>query len=86
VPDYKEIIMMGDGLGMGMGDGYMWLVWLAFAAVFIWVVKGLFMEARGLRNQGKSPLEILQERYARGEVDQEEFMQKSKELSNGEMR
>jgi putative membrane protein len=70
--------MMGwnwdDGAWLGMGIGM--LVWLVFAVVIVWlVVRALTaLDRRGSdgRNQA-APDEILRERFARGEIDAEEY-------------
>jgi len=73
--------MMFDGHGWGFGGGFMWLFWILLIAVVVWIVKGAV--GSGLPGNGpreKTPLEILEERFARGEIDQEEFEQKRKLL------
>jgi len=45
------------------------------------LAKWLFGSARGSdRSGGRGALDILQERYARGEIDKEEFEQKKRDL------
>ena len=69
--------MMGDGFGMG--GGFLGLFWITLLVlVVVWVFR-----AAGSRDRStqKSALELLQERYARGEIDREEFIQKRKDLS-----
>ena len=71
--------MMGWYNGMGWGGWIlMTLVMLAFWALVIFAVVAVF---RGLghgsgpvdRPSRRDPLEILQERFARGEIDAEEY-------------
>jgi len=72
--------MMGDGFGMGFGGGFMWLFWILLIAVIAWIVKTA-MDSRGSPlDQERSALDILKERYAKGEIDREEFQQKRKDL------
>ena len=67
--------MMGNGFGMGFGGGLMWLFWILLIIVIVWVVKASM--GSGTRSETrKSAIDILKERYARGEIDQEEFEQK----------
>lgn len=77
--------MMGGFYGWG-GFGWGWLMmifWWALLLIIIFlVVKWLI----GLSNQNKekpetkSPLNILKERYAKGEINKEEFEQKKKDV------
>lgn len=68
----------------GFGFGH-WifgvLFWLVIIVVLIAVVRGLSGAGGGDRVRDKSAREILEERYARGEIDQEEFERKKKDLS-----
>ena len=70
---------MSDGFGMGFGGGFMWLFWIFLIIVIIWLV--MTMSGRKeLSTKQNSALDILKERYAKGEIDQQEFVQKRKEL------
>ena len=61
----------------------MWLFWLL---IVILVVVGSQGWAWGgsSRRQPKSALEILDARYARGEIDRDEYEQKQSDLARGE--
>ena len=67
---------MYDYMGFGMG-GYMGLFWLIPLGLIIWVAI-VVLDSR--KEQSKSSLDILRERYAKGEIDQQEFEQKRREL------
>ena len=76
-----------DGFWMwGMGGILMVLFWilviLAIAALVRWLaVGGGHPPARREEDRGgRRALEILEERYARGEIDREEFQAKKKDL------
>ena len=69
--------MMGPTMGI-----FMLLFWGV-------VIFGLILAVRWLADRGKAdqaneprqaPLDILEQRYARGEIDREEFEQKKKDL------
>ncbi len=74
---------MMDGFGWGPGFGWIsmivfWgLVILAIAALAKWLMQ---QSPGGVSPRDKTPLEILQERYARGEINREEYEQKRQDL------
>ncbi len=66
---------------MGLGWIFMLLFWvlviLGIAALVRWLGTG----SSGRREaERKTPLEIIQERYARGEIKREEYEQKRRDL------
>ena len=64
---------MFDGHGFGFGGGFMWLFWILLLVAIIWAIKAMAFADRRNGRAEKSPLEILEERLARGEIDEEEF-------------
>ena len=67
----------GHGWGMGFG----WILGLAILVVVIWIiVKALNQSTSNNQQRDKSALDILKERYAKGEIDKEEFEQKKQDL------
>jgi putative membrane protein len=46
----------------------------------VWLVKSFVAGNGGASGKGKSALDVLKERYARGEIDQQEFEQKRRDL------
>ncbi len=65
----------------GFMGGFMWIFWIAIIVCIIFLVKWRVMQCRpGGPQQGESSSEILKKRYARGEIDKEEFEQKKKDL------
>ena len=71
---------MFDGHGFGFGGGFMWLFWILLIVEIAWAVKATAFPDRRNGGADKSPLEILQDRLARGEIDEEEFERKRKLL------
>jgi putative membrane protein len=80
--DYGNMGMSG-GMGWGMGFGWLLFVvfWALVIAALVLVVKKLMAptQAAGGAPQ-QTPLEILQSRYARGEIEREEYEQKKRDL------
>jgi putative membrane protein len=79
-PPYRWEHPMGMRGAWGFGLGFLML--LFWAAVIV----GIVLLIRWLISQGKvappdSALEILRQRYARGEIDKEEFEVKKRDLS-----
>lgn len=71
---------MRDGVdGMFFGGGYMWILWLILLVVVVYVLKDLVVGNSG-RSSEDDALEILRQRYARGEIDEQEFEQRKQEL------
>jgi putative membrane protein len=65
----------------GYGGGMMWFFWVLIIVALVGFV--MFATRRGGIPPGneKSALEILKERYAKGEIDREEFEQKKKDIN-----
>jgi len=88
--------MMGPGIGMGpgmMGGGYgmgwiwtiiMFAFWIAVIVGVIFLIRWLAITMRTGGQSARledSALEILKRRYARGEINKEEFEEKKKDLA-----
>jgi len=68
---------MMDGWGWGMGLG--WLI--AIAAIVLLVVAIMRISDRGRTGgSGESALDILKKRYARGEIDKQEYERLRRDL------
>ena len=65
------------GWGSGMGIG-MLLFWGLLIAAVVVMLRG--SRDSGNHESGKSALDILQQRYARGEIGREEYEQKKRDL------
>ncbi len=70
----------GDWMGsMGGFMGFGWIVILIAIVAVVWLLmRGPF--AGGAQTERRSALDILKERYARGEIGREEFEQKKRDL------
>ncbi len=81
----------GDGVGMWhgtwgwghmvVGGLMMLLFWAAVIALIVLIVRWLSGSAREQRPPDRSALEILEERFARGEIEREEFEEKRRLLA-----
>jgi len=67
-------------MGYGYGGTFMWLIVLVLVGVVIYY---LLQISRSKGSDGsiiETPLDILKKRYAKGEIDKEEFDRKKKDL------
>lgn len=84
----------GFGPQWGMMDGYggfgmiVWLVILiAIVALVVWLVRSAgptgvhYLPPHQPPQQRSAGLDILEERYARGEINREEYLQKKKDMA-----
>jgi putative membrane protein len=80
-PPYRGPGMMGDGGWGGWLFGPLTVVLLVVAVVVLAVAAARWLGASGKTTGGPQPahktaLDILKERYARGEIDSDEFREK----------
>ncbi|OFZ96506.1 MAG: electron transporter RnfE [Betaproteobacteria bacterium RIFCSPLOWO2_02_67_12] len=80
---WGEMGSMGWGWGWGMlGAVHMVLWWVLIVLGIAVLVKWLVGSPRGGdRSGGRGALDILKERYARGEINKDEFEQKRRDLA-----
>ena len=70
--------MFGNGGWMGAG---MWLFWIVLIVVIVLLVRAFAGGGSASPPVPQdSPLDILKARYARGEIDDEEFQRRWREL------
>lgn len=70
---------MHGSFGMGLGGGFMWIFWILILALIIWAVR--FASSRNDdETSHRSPREVLDERFARGEIEEDEYRRRRQEL------
>ena len=79
-------MMTGFGMGFGgFGFLFMAIFWLGIIAAAIWLLSNLFPKNNAMGTTNGTPetaVSILQRRYARGEIDKEQFEQMRHELES----
>lgn len=74
-----------EGMMSGCGGWWMIIVWIAVIIGIVFLVKWLVEQGRTGRQTSEkeeSPLDILKKRYAKGEIDKEEFERKKRDLTD----
>ena len=73
---------MHSGWWLGIGALHMLLFWVLIILVIVALVRLLSGKPLGSYSERseKPPLQILQERYARGEINREEYQQRKADL------
>jgi putative membrane protein len=61
--------------------GFGWIFWIVIAAVILWILAAKLKRKRPVKDiREDKPLEILNERFARSEIDREEYERRWKKL------
>ncbi|MDA8383834.1 MAG: SHOCT domain-containing protein [Betaproteobacteria bacterium] len=80
-------MMWEYGMGWGWGWFGMMLFWLVPILLVALALKYFFdggiRPSPGAREEKQKALVVLEERYARGEIDREEFLEKRDDLKRG---
>lgn len=69
-----------SGWGHGFGGIFMILFWVLLIVGIVAILKWLMGSNGNQTSPTKTARQILEERYARGEIDREEFEQKKRDL------
>lgn len=72
----------GHMFGSGMWGGWMLMIifWIIGITLFILFIKWFVDQGRRKSRQDRMPLDILKERYAKGELDKDQFEKMKKDL------
>ena len=74
--------MMGPGTMSGYGWGWLMPIFMIiFWGLVIWGIVALIRHAGSSSGKADSAIEVLKQRYAKGEINKEEFEQKKKDLA-----
>ncbi len=71
-------MMFGEHGFMG---GYMWIFWIVLIVGLVFLIKWIVQQNwAGESKPEENSMELLKKRYAKGEIDRQEFEQKKKDL------
>ena len=73
--------MGGDMMGGFGGTGLTSLLWIVLLGVIVWAVVSFVGSNTGASGRADSALEVVKKRYARGEINKEEYEEKKKDLA-----
>lgn len=69
---------MYEGFGMSFGAGFMGVFWILLIAAIVWAL--LSSQRNADDSHRITPRDVLGNRYARGEIDEDEYRRRRKEL------
>jgi putative membrane protein len=67
-------------MAFGFGGIFMWLFWIVLIVVVVWLLKNV-ISGQANQPRSNSALEILEQRYAKGEIDKKEYEEKKRDLT-----
>jgi putative membrane protein len=71
-------MMFGEHGFMG---GFMWIFWIALIVGLVFLIKWIVQQNWASDSKPEeNSIELLKKRYAKGEIDKQEFEQKKKDL------
>ena len=66
--------------GHFFGGGFMWILWIVITAGVFFLIQSVVKGNTRNSYDNETPMEILKKRYARGEIDEEEYERRRIEL------
>ena len=75
--------MMHGGYFHGWWMPWGWVIGLVMLIAIIWLITRTLSQNQGISPSSphRSPMDILKERYAKGEINKKEFEEKKKDLA-----
>jgi putative membrane protein len=65
----------------GFMGGFMWIFWIVVIVGLVFLIKWIVQQNKPVESKlEENSLEILKKRYAKGEIDKQEFEQKKRDL------
>jgi putative membrane protein len=78
----EDYFFIGDGKMMGgFGLGFMGIFWVALIIVGFVLFRQYSKGKKGPEDTGSTPLDVLRQRYAKGEINKEEYEIKKRDLA-----
>ncbi|MBS3740678.1 MAG: SHOCT domain-containing protein [Candidatus Cloacimonetes bacterium] len=65
----------------GWGMGFTWLIGVILLIAIIWIAIKAMKQTGATGKSEKTALDILEERYAKGEIDKQEFEERKETLT-----
>jgi putative membrane protein len=72
----------GHMMGYGYGGGFMWLIVVVIVGVVIYFLFQASKSKGSAVSTTETPLDILKKRYAKGEINKEEFDRRKEDLES----
>ena len=66
--------------GHFFGGGFMWIIWIVITVGVFFLLQNVIKGKTKNSYNDETPLDILKKRYARGEIDEEEYERRREEL------
>ena len=72
----------GYGMGGGFSMGFITIILLVIVGVVVWIMLANVRKSKtgGASQENESALELLKKRYVRGEISQQEFEEKKRNI------
>lgn len=68
--------------GHFFGGGYMWILWIVITVGVFFLIQNMAKGRGENSHDNETPMDILNKRYARGEIEEEEYNRRRKELES----